>query len=154
MNRFCFPIAKLPPSWSHKCVLNTDSLITCFACTLTHGLLKIKIYLYYSSFGWFWWQLRHSFICLLFRFSASCKILSTKQCVLPPFHLHPQIVYWLLSFLFLFFIWCHFVVLKRQYQVFFLLKKRKVQEKGFIYFDFCLKKCPTLRVPQNFIWCT
>lgn len=71
-----------------------------------------------------------------------------------PFNLHPQIVYKLLSYLFLFFISCYFVLLQKQYQVFFLFKKRKIQAKGFIYFYFCLKKSPTLRLPQNFVWCT
>lgn len=33
---------KVLPSCNLKCVLNTDNLITYFACTLTHGILTIK----------------------------------------------------------------------------------------------------------------
>lgn len=43
-------------------------------------------------------------------------------------------MYKLLSCLFLFFIWCCFVVLQRQHQVFFLLKKRKIQDRRIYLF--------------------
>lgn len=56
-----------------------------------------------------------------------------------PFDLQPQIAYKPLSCLFLFFIWCYSVALRKLYKVFFYWKKKKSGKRIYLFFTLASK---------------